>query len=43
MDPYVIIKLKIYEVEENKIINVIDESEISKYKKIIQNNDEFLD
>lgn len=38
--------IKIYEVEENEIINVIDESEISKNKKIIQNNennDEFID
>lgn len=38
--------IKIYEVEENKIINVIDESEISKNKKIIQkneDNDDFLD
>jgi len=38
--------IKIYEVEENEIINVIDESEISKNKKIIQkneDNDEFLD
>ena len=37
--------IKIYEVEENKIINVIDESEISKHK-IVQNNetsDDFLD
>ena len=38
--------IKIYEVEENDIINVIDESEISKSKKtptVIDNNDEFLD
>ena len=36
--------IKIYEVEENEIISVIDESEISKPKKIIQENtDEFLD
>jgi superfamily II DNA or RNA helicase len=38
--------IKIYEVEENEIINIIDEIEISKNKKIIQNNennDEFLD
>jgi len=38
--------IKIYEVEENKIINIIDESEISKHKQIIYNNEdnnEFLD
>ena len=38
--------IKIYEVEENEIINIINESEINKNKKIIQNNednDEFLD
>jgi superfamily II DNA or RNA helicase len=38
--------IKIYEVEENEIINIIDETEISKNKKIIESkidNDEFLD
>jgi superfamily II DNA or RNA helicase len=38
--------IKIYEVEENEIISVIDEVEIAKPKKIIQqniDNDEFLD
>jgi superfamily II DNA or RNA helicase len=38
--------IKIYEVEENEIINIIDETEISKYKKITptdENNDEFID
>lgn len=35
--------IKIYEVEENEIINVIDEIEISKSKIIIENNDEFID
>lgn len=37
--------IKIYEVEQNEIINVIDESEITKYKKITsdENNDDFID
>jgi len=38
--------IKIYEVEENEIINVLDESEINNYTQIIQNNennDEFID